>query len=146
MSSCWAPALRQVWNPAFDVTPADLIAGIITEQGPVPKSAAGSFLVSKVLGQSSCESTAQANGTARPVNGQAPAQNGADSRDGAGFVALDVHTVTNYLAGVPHLASQLGPAGSAQQWKVCCTEQAHHCFVLCSCARHSMLTMALLLL
>ncbi|MEG1800248.1 MAG: hypothetical protein RR214_08685 [Synergistaceae bacterium] len=31
-----------VWNPAFDVTPSDLIAGIITEKGilkaPYPES------------------------------------------------------------------------------------------------------------
>ena len=27
----------QVWNPAFDVTPAQLIAGIITEHGLVPQ-------------------------------------------------------------------------------------------------------------
>lgn len=29
----WAPAGIEAWNPAFDVTPADLIAGIITERG-----------------------------------------------------------------------------------------------------------------
>ncbi|MDH5586695.1 MAG: S-methyl-5-thioribose-1-phosphate isomerase, partial [Nitrospirota bacterium] len=28
-----APAGIEVWNPAFDVTPARLIAGIITERG-----------------------------------------------------------------------------------------------------------------
>ena len=28
-----APAGIPVWNPAFDVTPAKLIAGIITERG-----------------------------------------------------------------------------------------------------------------
>ena len=31
----------QVWNPAFDVTPARLIAGIITEHGLVPKGSQG---------------------------------------------------------------------------------------------------------
>ena len=30
-----APAGARVWNPAFDVTPARLIAGIITERGIV---------------------------------------------------------------------------------------------------------------
>jgi methylthioribose-1-phosphate isomerase len=30
-----APAGTQVWNPSFDVTPAELIAGIITERGLV---------------------------------------------------------------------------------------------------------------
>jgi methylthioribose-1-phosphate isomerase len=28
-----APAGAHVWNPAFDVTPHELIAGIITERG-----------------------------------------------------------------------------------------------------------------
>lgn len=28
----------QVWNPSFDVTPAALIAGIITEKGLIPRS------------------------------------------------------------------------------------------------------------
>lgn len=30
-----------VWNPAFDVTPANLISGIITEKGVITKTAAG---------------------------------------------------------------------------------------------------------
>ncbi|XP_027334352.1 methylthioribose-1-phosphate isomerase [Abrus precatorius] len=30
-----------VWNPAFDVTPANLIAGIITEKGVITKTSAG---------------------------------------------------------------------------------------------------------
>lgn len=32
-----------VWNPAFDVTPAELIDGIITEVGVVEKNADGNF-------------------------------------------------------------------------------------------------------
>ncbi|KAI0536646.1 hypothetical protein GGR58DRAFT_379938 [Xylaria digitata] len=32
-----------VWNPAFDVTPADLIDAIVTEQGVVEKGESGSF-------------------------------------------------------------------------------------------------------
>ena len=34
-----APQGVAVWNPAFDVTPADLIAGIITERGIIPPHA-----------------------------------------------------------------------------------------------------------
>ncbi|GJL57668.1 MAG: methylthioribose-1-phosphate isomerase [Nitrospirales bacterium] len=34
-----APQGVDVWNPAFDVTPADLIAGIITERGIIPPQA-----------------------------------------------------------------------------------------------------------
>src|SRR5581483_10037765 len=49
-----APAGAHVWNPAFDVTPAHLIAGIITERGifrpPYIESLRGAFDV--------CESSA----------------------------------------------------------------------------------------
>ncbi len=42
-----APAGAHVWNPAFDVTPSHLIAGIITERGifraPYLASLAGAF-------------------------------------------------------------------------------------------------------
>lgn len=31
------PGLSQVWNPCFDVTPADLIEGIITDKGLLPQ-------------------------------------------------------------------------------------------------------------
>lgn len=34
-----APKGMKVWNPSFDVTPADLIDGIITETGVVEKEA-----------------------------------------------------------------------------------------------------------
>lgn len=33
----------EAWNPAFDVTPADLIDGIVTEKGVIEKSADGCF-------------------------------------------------------------------------------------------------------
>jgi len=38
-----APVAIKTYNPAFDVTPSELIAGIITERGIVWKSADGSF-------------------------------------------------------------------------------------------------------
>jgi Initiation factor 2 subunit family len=44
-SAQWSDSLQlvavhglQTWNPSFDVTPAHLIAGIITEHGLVPKA------------------------------------------------------------------------------------------------------------
>ena len=40
----------QVWNPCFDVTPASLIEGIITEQGLVPKKN-GAFDVPAIVQQ-----------------------------------------------------------------------------------------------
>jgi methylthioribose-1-phosphate isomerase len=44
-----------VWNPAFDVTPANLITGIVTEKGVVTKSGDAfdiKSFISKALGQS----------------------------------------------------------------------------------------------
>ena len=39
-----------VWNPAFDVTPAELIDGIVTEVGVVERGADGSFNFQSVFG------------------------------------------------------------------------------------------------
>jgi len=36
-------ARRQVWNPGFDVTPAELIQGIITERGVIERGPGGAF-------------------------------------------------------------------------------------------------------
>lgn len=38
-----------VWNPAFDVTPAELIDAIVTEKGTVEKNAEGKFDFSQVM-------------------------------------------------------------------------------------------------
>lgn len=38
-----------VWNPAFDVTPAELIDAIVTEKGAVEKNAEGKFDFSQVM-------------------------------------------------------------------------------------------------
>lgn len=40
---CIAADGINVWNPAFDVTPAALIDGVITEMGVVEKDSAGQF-------------------------------------------------------------------------------------------------------
>ncbi|KAH8173686.1 initiation factor 2 subunit family protein [Sarocladium implicatum] len=38
-----------VWNPAFDVTPAELIDAVVTEKGVVEKDASGGFDFSKIM-------------------------------------------------------------------------------------------------
>mmetsp|Transcript_20542 Transcript_20542/g.36512 ORF Transcript_20542/g.36512 Transcript_20542/m.36512 type:complete len:371 (+) Transcript_20542:121-1233(+) len=43
IESSGAPKDMPCWNPAFDVTPAEYITGIITEKGVLKKSADGSF-------------------------------------------------------------------------------------------------------
>ncbi|KAF4554080.1 Methylthioribose-1-phosphate isomerase [Elsinoe fawcettii] len=40
-----------VWNPAFDVTPAELIDGVITERGVVEKDATGQFNFDSIFAQ-----------------------------------------------------------------------------------------------
>lgn len=40
---CTAAPGINVWNPAFDITPADLIHGVITEKGVVEKGPDGQF-------------------------------------------------------------------------------------------------------
>jgi len=40
----WAPEGVEVFNPAFDITPADLITGLITEKGVIEKPDAGKIL------------------------------------------------------------------------------------------------------
>ena len=106
-----------MWNPAFDVTPADLITGIITERGSVPKPASGSFDVLQFL---SAPSPQLANGNGVYKEGKEEDQ----STDG--FVALDVDTVKDYLARVPHLAEQLGPQDSKSDWQVMlCMRPSH---------------------
>ena len=44
-----APDGIDVWNPSFDVTPAELIDGIITEVGVVEKDGKGEFDLKAVL-------------------------------------------------------------------------------------------------
>ena len=38
-----------IWNPAFDVTPAELIDGIITEVGVAEKGADGNFNLAELF-------------------------------------------------------------------------------------------------
>ena len=92
----------QVWNPSFDVTPASLITGIITEAGLVRKTDDTSFNVPGILGLE---------------NGTQP-----DSDDSGssipGFYALDLGSVKTYLADRPALCARLGSKESVDQWQV----------------------------
>lgn len=45
-----APYGIEVWNPSFDVTPADLIDGVVTEVGVVEKGADGGFHFGAIFG------------------------------------------------------------------------------------------------
>lgn len=98
----------QVWNPSFDVTPSDLITGIITEEGIVPKATSGGFGVPAVAKR---EKKPQANGTHK--SGEKDSGSNIP-----GFYALDLDTVKDYLASKPELCKLLGSPDSKSQWKV----------------------------
>lgn len=48
---CVAAKGTRAWNPAFDVTPAELIDGVVTEKGVVEKDEHGVFQWAKVFGE-----------------------------------------------------------------------------------------------
>ena len=96
----------QVWNPSFDVTPAALITGIITERGLVPKAPGHGFDVPGLLRQAGALSTA--NGAAATSQIRSPIP---------GFYALDLETVMDYLADRPDLCKRVGPADTKAQWQ-----------------------------
>lgn len=96
----------QVWNPSFDVTPAELIEGIITEKGLVPKLPSGGFDVPALV---KCHT--QLNGSVQE------AANGHGSNI-PGFYALDLETVKDYLAEKSDLCKLLGPPDSKSDWQV----------------------------
>lgn len=64
-----------VWNPAFDVTPYQLVDAIITEHGPVPRSANGMFDFKAIMPErwkvqvEGGEAVASVSGTAVKLNG-----------------------------------------------------------------------------
>ena len=89
-----------VWNPSFDVTPAALIAGIITEKGVVAKTAGGEFAVGKFV------AAASGSEAAAPKLSSGP----------PGFVALDCDTVLDYCAAKPEAAGALGGAEGRSAW------------------------------
>lgn len=81
----------QVWNPSFDVTPASLITGIITERGLVEKnSPAGNFEVAAWL-----RMQPSANGSANPN----PKINYSNDH----YTQLTVETVKDYILSRPKL-------------------------------------------
>ena len=89
-----------VWNPSFDVTPGELIAGIITEKGVVGKTAAGGFAVGEFVSSATGAAAAAHKPSAGPP----------------GFVALDTNTVLDYCAAKPEVAAALGGVAGKAKW------------------------------
>jgi|APGre2960657444_1045066.scaffolds.fasta_scaffold00194_14 5-methylthioribose kinase len=82
-----------VWNPSFDVTPARLITGIITETGVI-RRAAGSETFNIVAHLSSSDAPAAA----------------------AAPLVLDTSRILDYVAVRPELAQRLGGVSTRGQW------------------------------
>lgn len=107
-----------VWNPSFDVTPAQLIEGIITERGVVPKAAAGSTASFDIRGWLDQTSTA-ANGSSAAANGGTSAAADTAAKKLAtlpGFQALNCDTVKDYVAARPQLAQHVGSPDTKGSW------------------------------
>lgn len=128
-----------VWNPAFDVTPAaDLIEGIITEKGMVPKQeninrdgdgGIGASTVSLfdipawltalgILSDTSHHHHHQLNTNIN--NDTSTSTNGVKTQQPtSGFYALDCDTVKQYVASHPHLAAMVGPLDTSKtDWQI----------------------------
>ena len=88
-----------VWNPSFDVTPAALLAGVITEHGVIEKNASGLFPVADFVAQAK-------GGTLTVAKPSGP----------PGFIALNCETVLDYAASKENVAKVLGGASTRASW------------------------------
>ena len=93
-----APEGIAVWNPCFDVTPAKLISGIVTELDVLePQCSAAGEVVFHV--------------TEHVRNGSAGGVGGRKQQP------LDAATVLDYVASQPALAARLGGASTRATWR-----------------------------
>ena len=97
-----------VWNPSFDVTPAALIAGIITEKGVCAKKPGD---VQFEVGAFVAAAAKKNGGVSAPAS--APAQ---PAGAPPGFYALDCDAVLDYCAAKPSVAAALGGASRRAHW------------------------------
>ncbi|DBB14334.1 TPA: hypothetical protein ACH3X3_004644 [Trebouxia sp. C0006] len=109
-----APDSIDVWNPCFDVTPATLIEGVITERGLLPNRDGAFDVPAFMQDQGLLDETTQ-QGEANGMNGHATP--GIQSTI-PGFQALDIQTVKDYLAERDELAAHLGPKDTKSSWQV----------------------------
>ncbi|GAX82127.1 hypothetical protein CEUSTIGMA_g9555.t1 [Chlamydomonas eustigma] len=103
----------QVWNPSFDVAPAALITGIITEKGLIHKQPgdASEFAVRDFMLQNGLL-TAEAS-----VSGKEEAST-TSSQLKRDFLQLFTETVHAYILQIPMLQQLVGPVSTASTWKV----------------------------
>eukprot|EP00889_Picochlorum_renovo_P000135 jgi/Picre1/27165/NNA_000134.t1 len=100
-----------VWNPSFDVTPAALIEGIITEKGMAPR-VSGFQLRTWMLGQDAS------------MHKVTSTEDSVDIGDLAGdTVAVNFKEITpsdakQYVSSRPHLSIHVGDVESRDEWEV----------------------------
>jgi len=103
-----------VWNPSFDVTPARLLEGVITEQGLVSrKGLKGDFTVRTWLtglGLLGSGAGAGADGVASTSHSLLPTAEG--------FTQLTTESVKEYVATRPHLAKHVGSVDTKPSWQI----------------------------
>ncbi len=75
-----------VWNPAFDVTPSTLIAGIITEHGTVWPNASGEFDMKGFIARATSEAAEGAAGLSMPLQ---EAQKGFSEAELKAYISRD---------------------------------------------------------
>ena len=100
-----------VWNPSFDVTPADLLEGIITEKGLVPRRLGSSrsgreFDVRGWLGGSPQQNGGAGTHTAETIT-EIKTKTETSNKLEKPFVLLNSETLKDYVAARPALASRI---------------------------------------
>ena len=114
----------RVWNPSFDVTPADLITGgIITEKGMVPRRAGtdSSFAVAAFVAEHATGPAAEA--AQRRIREEAGGEGGdpaapPPSGSPSDFERLDCASVAEFVAARPALAALVGDPARVSEWEV----------------------------
>ena len=113
----------KVWNPSFDVTPADLITGgIITEKGMVPRRRRKGkgegdeeevfFDVAAFVAQHATGPAAEAARRKIEAESKDPSSSSSD------FEQLDCASVAEYVASRPALAALVGDPSKVREWDV----------------------------
>ena len=98
-----------VWNPSFDVTPATLIEGIITERGMVPRIAGtSSFNLKEWLSGEKQEMHVLSEESIELLTKQ----------DLPAFQEFTVSDAIQYVVSRPHLAIHVGSSETANEWIV----------------------------
>lgn len=105
-----------VWNPSFDVTPAKLIEGIITEEGLIPRSTSNrNFEISSWLPNIGGAHAKGKCGAKQAPNDRSEKDHSKGAE--AEFVQLTIDSVKDYVAERPQLCKHVGDPSSQCDWQ-----------------------------